>query len=159
MTNFNHYSLREEKAKSVGTNCKTRQQILPVKYNPLNTAELFHFHIGIISDSRKFINASLINPVSGYTRDEETEISAGIGGRLPSDYSPAYEQAVKKCKWILSHNPTIELDTTFWDAWEVARPTATTHPCTKSNSATAWLVSKEKRVEIRFWKEILKWNH
>ena len=139
MTNFNHYSLRDETEKSVGASCNLYQQILTVKYRPHITAGTFNIHIGIITDSRQFINACLINPASGYTRSEEIANAGGIGGRLPSDYAPAYEKAVKKCKWILSHNPTIEI-------------------CTKSNSATAWLVSKEKRVEIRFFKEILKWK-
>ena len=84
-----------------------------------------------------FINACLINPASGYTRDEETEISAGIGGRLPSDHSPAYHKEVKKCKTICnSKYKIIEL----------------------INTTTAWLKARGLKVKIRIsgFKEVYK---
>ena len=58
------------------------------------------------------INAQLINTLSGKTRDEEIIISHGIGGRLPSDYSPAYKKAVKIYKKICNskHNVIERID-------------------------------------------------
>ena len=83
------------------------------------------------------INACLINPASGKTRDEEIINAGGIGGRLPSDYSPAYHKAVKIYKKICnSKHKIIEL----------------------INNTTAWLKARGLKVKIRIsgFKEVYK---
>ena len=37
---------------------------------------------------------NVINPASGHTRAEEISLSYSIGGKLPSDNSPSYWQAI-----------------------------------------------------------------
>ena len=74
------------------------------------------------------INACLINPASGKTRDEEIINAGGIGGSLPSDYSPAYHKAVRIYKKICnSKHKIIEL----------------------INTTTAWFKARDLKVKIR----------
>ncbi|MBQ7198570.1 MAG: hypothetical protein IJS29_04840 [Selenomonadaceae bacterium] len=54
------------------------KSLLKVQDLPLTTDEFFN----------------VINPASNKTRYEEIQIKSFIGGRLPSDFSPSYKQAV-----------------------------------------------------------------
>lgn len=54
------------------------KSLLKVQDLPLTTDEFFN----------------VINPASNKTRYQEIQIKSFIGGRLPSDFSPSYKQAV-----------------------------------------------------------------